>query len=63
MQCVKIGTLPLEHAAARVATRIIGHYPHRNQILVDCGFLGISHDGMGVLDGSVCVVQDHPNLK
>ena len=60
MQAVTIGTVPLDKLAVRV---VIGHYPHRNELLVDCGFTGISHDGIGVLDGSTCIIQDHPELR
>lgn len=36
-----IGSCCLEDVAVRVLTRVIGHCPHRNQLLIDCGWAGI----------------------
>lgn len=59
-----IGSCNIDEIAVKVATRVIGHYPHRNQLLVDAGFAAMSHDGKGVLPNrSTCVVQDHPELS
>ena len=61
-QCMA-GSCSKNDVAIRVATRVIGHYPNRNQILVDCGFLGLSHDGKGAIpNGALCVIDKHPEL-
>jgi len=63
MQAV-IGSCQEDDIAFTVATRVVGHYPHRNEMLVDCGFTGISHDGRGAYPGgSYCVIKGEPNLR
>uniref|UniRef100_A0A3B4Z6F1 D-serine dehydratase-like n=1 Tax=Stegastes partitus TaxID=144197 RepID=A0A3B4Z6F1_9TELE len=58
-----IGSCSLEDVAVRVLTRVIGHCPHRNQLLTDCGWTGISLDGAGKLPTGYAVIEGHPNLK
>nr|XP_055040750.1 D-threo-3-hydroxyaspartate dehydratase [Misgurnus anguillicaudatus]XP_055040751.1 D-threo-3-hydroxyaspartate dehydratase [Misgurnus anguillicaudatus] len=58
-----IGSCRLENVAVRVLTRVIGHYPHRNQLLVDCGWTALSHDGGGRLPTGYCIIEGHPDLK
>ncbi|XP_030627611.1 uncharacterized protein zgc:162816 [Chanos chanos] len=58
-----IGSCRLEDVAVRVLTRVIGHYPHRNQLLVDCGWAGLSHDGGGRLPTGYAIIEGHPELK
>ncbi|XP_036442368.1 LOW QUALITY PROTEIN: D-threo-3-hydroxyaspartate dehydratase [Colossoma macropomum] len=58
-----IGSCRLEDVAVRVLTRVIGHYPHRNQLLVDCGWTALSHDGGGRLPTGYAVIEGHPELK
>lgn len=36
-----IGSCRLEDVAVKVLTRVIGHCPHRNQLLIDCGWSGL----------------------
>uniref|UniRef100_A0A8B9KJR5 Zgc:162816 n=1 Tax=Astyanax mexicanus TaxID=7994 RepID=A0A8B9KJR5_ASTMX len=57
-----IGSCKLEDVAVRVLTRVIGHYPHRNQLLVDCGWTALSLDGGGRLPtGYACATAAmHP---
>ena len=63
-QQLSIGSCVEKDIAAKVATRVMGHYPHRNQLLVDCGFTALSHDGKGQLkEGSWCLIEGHPELK
>lgn len=38
-----IGSCSLEDVAVRVMTRVIGHCPHRNQLLIDCGWTGLRY--------------------
>lgn len=38
-----IGSCSLEDVAVRVLTRVIGHCPHRNQLLIDCGWSGLRY--------------------
>uniref|UniRef100_A0A8C8DLP2 D-serine dehydratase n=1 Tax=Oryzias sinensis TaxID=183150 RepID=A0A8C8DLP2_9TELE len=58
-----IGSCCLDDVAVRVLTRVIGHCPHRNQLLIDCGWSGISLDGAGKLSTGYAVIEGHPNLK
>lgn len=58
-----IGSCSLEDVAVRVLTRVIGHSPHRNQLLIDCGWTGISLDGVGKLPTGNAMIEGHPNLK
>jgi len=57
---VQLGSCKVEDVAVRVCTRIIGHYPKRNMLLIDCGWTGASAQGKehdyGAIDG-------HPELK
>eukprot|EP00088_Acartia_fossae_P025769 TRINITY_DN26550_c0_g1_i1.p1 TRINITY_DN26550_c0_g1~~TRINITY_DN26550_c0_g1_i1.p1 ORF type:complete len:191 (+),score=19.45 TRINITY_DN26550_c0_g1_i1:34-606(+) len=46
-QQVLLGSCQTEEIACRVLTTVIGHYPTRNQILVDCGFTGLTKQGKG----------------
>ncbi|KAG7464170.1 hypothetical protein MATL_G00184380 [Megalops atlanticus] len=58
-----IGSCQLEDVAVRVLTRVIGHYPHRNQLLVDCGWTALSLDGGGRLPTGYALIEGHPDLK
>ena len=58
------GSCELNDIAVKVATRVTGHYPHRNQLIVDAGWMAMSLDGHGKLPtGSYCVFVDHPDLR
>eukprot|EP01083_Nonionella_stella_P179390 636755_1 len=46
-----------------VMTRVIGRYRHRNEILIDCGSIGISLDKNAEADGGFGCIQDYPKLK
>jgi D-serine deaminase-like pyridoxal phosphate-dependent protein len=65
VQQMTLGSCKLEDIAGRVATRVTGHYPHNNQILIDAGFLATSHDGPKKLPngGSYCLIENEPYLK
>lgn len=39
-----IGSCNLDDVSVRVLTRVIGHCPHRNQLLIDCGWTGLRYD-------------------
>uniref|UniRef100_H2M7I3 Zgc:162816 n=1 Tax=Oryzias latipes TaxID=8090 RepID=H2M7I3_ORYLA len=58
-----IGSCCLDDVAVRVLSGVIGHCPHRNQLLIDCGWSGISLDGAGKLSTGYAVIEGHPNLK
>ncbi|KAK0134528.1 D-threo-3-hydroxyaspartate dehydratase [Merluccius polli] len=58
-----IGSCRMEDVAVRVLTRVIGHCPHRNQLLVDCGWAALSQDGGGKLPSGYAVIEGHPDLK
>lgn len=60
----RIGSCNMEDIACCVATRIISHRPELNQFCIDCGFLGLSHDGFGLeLPNGPCLFQDNQHLK
>ncbi|XP_064183616.1 D-serine dehydratase isoform X2 [Anguilla rostrata] len=63
VQQLMIGSCKLEDVAVRVITRVVGHYPHRNQMLVDCGWAGLSLDSGGRLPTGYAVIEGHPDLK
>ncbi|XP_062998701.1 D-serine dehydratase-like [Elgaria multicarinata webbii] len=63
VQQMMIGSCQLEDIAVRVLTRVIGHYPHRNQLLVDCGWTGLSLHSLGQLPTGYALVDGHPDLK
>ncbi|XP_054847985.1 D-threo-3-hydroxyaspartate dehydratase-like [Eublepharis macularius] len=63
VQQTMIGSCQLKDVAVRVLTRVIGHYPHRNQLLVDCGWTGLSLHSLGQLPTGYALVDGHPDLK
>ncbi|XP_055520659.1 LOW QUALITY PROTEIN: D-threo-3-hydroxyaspartate dehydratase [Leucoraja erinacea] len=63
VQQMLIGSCQLDDVAVRVMTRVIGHYPHRNQLLVDCGWSALSLHGMGKMPTGYAIVEGHPDLK
>ncbi|XP_051879474.1 D-threo-3-hydroxyaspartate dehydratase isoform X1 [Pristis pectinata] len=63
VQQLMIGSCQMDDIAVRVLTRVIGHYPHRNQLLVDCGWTGLSLHSLGKLPTGFALVEGHPELK
>jgi len=58
-----IGSCQIVDMAVRVASRVIGHYKHRNELLIDAGWTAMSMDGKGgIPNGSYCLFEDQPNL-
>ncbi|XP_050418392.2 D-serine dehydratase [Patella vulgata] len=58
------GSCARSEIAIKVATRVIDYKKSKNVVLVDCGFLALSLDG--ILEGGyggMCSIQDHPELK
>ena len=45
-------------------TRVLGHYPERRQLLVDCGFTGLTKQGRGAQahPRMIAPVEDCPGL-
>ncbi|KAJ8385093.1 hypothetical protein AAFF_G00193140 [Aldrovandia affinis] len=58
-----IGSCKLDDVAVRVLTRVVGQYPHRNQLLVDCGWTALSLDSGGRLPTGYAVIEGHPDLR
>ncbi|XP_054586236.2 D-serine dehydratase isoform X3 [Nothobranchius furzeri] len=58
-----IGSCSLEDVAVRVLTRVIGHCPQKDQLLIDCGWSAISLDGAGKLPTGYAIIEGHPDLK
>ncbi|XP_072324244.1 D-serine dehydratase isoform X2 [Scyliorhinus torazame] len=63
VQQMMIGSCQMDDIAVRVQTRVIGHYPHRNQLLVDCGWTALSLHSLGMLPTGYAVIDGHPDLK
>lgn len=63
VQQASLGSCTMEDIACCVATRVIGHYPRRNQMLIDCGFLGLTKQGYGNMATGYGVIRGQPNLK
>lgn len=59
-----IGSCQMTDIAGRVATRVIGHKPELNILIIDCGFLALSKDGMeNNLPDGPWIIQDNQNLR
>ena len=59
-----IGSCDRSDIAMSVATRVIGQYPERGEVLVDCGWTALSQDGHGALPGgSYSFIEGFPNLR
>ncbi|XP_060078117.1 D-serine dehydratase-like [Ylistrum balloti] len=59
-----IGSCSMDDIAGRVATRVISQNVDHNILIIDCGFLAISKDGMeNNLPKSPWIIQDNPNLR
>ncbi|KAG0703352.1 D-serine dehydratase [Chionoecetes opilio] len=63
VQQMTLGSCKQDDIACCVATRVVGHYPDRNQLLIDCGFTGLTKQGMAQLPSGCCIFRDQPNLK
>lgn len=63
-QHMHMGACTEDDVAIRVMTRIIGHKRSMNRILIDCGFLGVSHDGKGMLPhNSFAIIENNIHLS
>lgn len=60
---VAIGSCEVDDIAGTVLTRIISHYPEQGHMLIDCGWLALTLDGLGKLPTGFCVFKGEPNLK
>ena len=60
MMQTAIGVCAQDAIAVRVATRVVGHYPTRGVLLVDCGWTGCSAQGAHAGYGAFL---EHPGLK
>lgn len=65
LQQASLDSCSLDDVACRVMTRVIGHYPHRKQMLIDCGFTGLTKQGLNAnkFVSGYALFQNHPNLK
>jgi len=65
LQQCKLGT-KLDYIACTVATKIVGHYPLRNQMLVDCGENGLStigNYGQNNKEMGYAIVKGEPDYR
>jgi len=60
-QQMALGSCKEEDIAACVATRVIGHYPRRNQLLLDCGFTALTKQGRSA--SGYGLIRGHPGLR
>ncbi|XP_019615073.1 PREDICTED: uncharacterized protein LOC109462877 [Branchiostoma belcheri] len=58
-----LGSCTLEDIAVQVMTRVIGHYPGKNHMLVDCGWTALSLHSFGQLPTGFGIIDGHPELK
>jgi D-serine deaminase-like pyridoxal phosphate-dependent protein len=58
-----IGSCSLNEIACTVATRVVGHYPHRNEMLIDCGFTALTKQGKDLLPGGFVIFPNNSELK
>lgn len=63
LQQTLLGSCHPEEVAIRVLTRVIGHYPHRNQLLVDCGWAALSLHGRDQAPPGCAAIEGHPQLR
>ncbi|KAK3083551.1 hypothetical protein FSP39_025258 [Pinctada imbricata] len=60
-----IGSCEESDIACRVATRVVCHKEEQNRMYIDCGFLGVSHDGLynGPEQSGMAKFIGHDELK
>lgn len=63
LQQTQLGSCRPEEVAIRVLTRVIGHYPHRGQLLVDCGWAALSLHGRDQGPPGCAAIEGHPRLR
>ena len=63
-QQLLLGSCSPADIAGKIMTRVIGHYPRRGQMLVDCGFTAITKQGQGCQSqpDMVAPVEGHPEI-
>ena len=55
---LQLGSCKRDDIAARVLTRIIGHFPGpRNQLIIDAGFLALSQQGFDELRKTMAYIK------
>ena len=55
----RLGSCTVDQIAVRVLTRVVGHYPKSNTLLVDCGWTGASAQGA---EAGYGLFPKHPEL-
>ena len=55
---LQLGSCGRDDIAARVLTRIIGHFPgQRNQLIIDAGFVALSQQGFDQLGKTMAIIK------
>ena len=49
--------------AATVMVRVMAHFPKRNEMVIDGGWMALSEQGFNQLGGSFAVIKGHPDLQ
>uniref|UniRef100_A0A8C5JCC3 D-serine dehydratase-like domain-containing protein n=1 Tax=Junco hyemalis TaxID=40217 RepID=A0A8C5JCC3_JUNHY len=63
LQQTQLGSCRPEEVAIRVLSRVIGHYPHRGQLLLDCGWAALSLHGREQGAAGCAAIEGHPQLR
>ena len=58
-----LGSCELKDIAAMVMVRVTAHFPKRNEMLIDGGFLALSEQGFTQLGNTFAVIKDNSNLQ
>lgn len=62
LQQMLLNSCHVDDIACKVATRVIGHYPDRDHLLVDCGFTAFTTQGYSQ-DLGYGLIENEPDLK
>ncbi len=58
-----LGSCRLDEIAWFVLAQVIEHYQRRNQLLIDCGFLGLTKQRVDHLPSGCVIFRDDERLK
>ena len=58
-----LGSCEIKDIAAMVVVRVLAHFPKRNEIVIDGGWMALSEQGFDKLGGSFAYVKGHPELQ
>ena len=53
----------MKDIAATVMVRVMGHFPKRNEMVIDGGWMALSEQGFNQLGGTFAIIKGHPGLQ